>query len=68
MDCYDCHTAGRTATALAVCHHCGAGLCADHARALPDVVRHLSGTGSAAVSAPARRIACTTCAPAEALG
>jgi hypothetical protein len=67
MECFDCATAGRTRTAVAVCHHCGAGLCGDHVRVVPDTVHHLSGTG-VSTAQPARRIACRTCAPAEALG
>ncbi|MDH6132049.1 hypothetical protein P3T37_001434 [Kitasatospora sp. MAA4] len=68
MNCYDCHTAERTTPALAVCHHCGAGLCAEHARALPDTVHHLSGTGASTLPRRARRISCSVCAEAEALG
>ncbi|WP_354637864.1 DUF2180 family protein [Kitasatospora camelliae] len=67
MNCYDCHLADRTTPAVAVCHHCGAGLCGAHARELADTVHHLSGTGPSTLPGKARRIACATCTPAEAL-
>jgi hypothetical protein len=32
MNCYDCIGEGRTASAVAICTSCGAGLCGEHTR------------------------------------
>lgn len=32
MNCYECATEGTTLAAVGACHHCGAGLCLEHAR------------------------------------
>lgn len=32
MNCYVCATASRTEPAVAICRHCGAGLCLEHMR------------------------------------
>ncbi len=32
MNCYVCATADRTEPAVAICRHCGAGLCLEHVR------------------------------------
>jgi len=65
MNCYDCAQAGLTTPAVAVCHECGAGLCADHAiqgRHTLTVVRATST--QTPVDPPQRRIWCQTCAAA----
>ena len=31
MQCYECSSEGMTREAIGVCHHCSAGLCAEHA-------------------------------------
>ena len=68
MNCYDCATTtGTTAAAVAICHDCGAGVCADHAtnesRQLARMVplgRHIP------VEPAARIIRCPTCSAAVA--
>ncbi|MEV6794433.1 hypothetical protein AB0M87_21140 [Streptomyces sp. NPDC051320] len=57
MNRLPCATQGRTATAVAGCHHCGAAICQDHAR-----TDHTPPTGSA--HGRTRRIHCTDCATA----
>jgi len=32
MNCYECMVAGKTVTAVAICQHCGVGLCLEHLR------------------------------------
>ena len=31
MDCYECFSQGHVESAVGLCHHCSAALCADHA-------------------------------------
>jgi len=38
MICYECQQAGRTRDAVALCHHCSAALCPEHALILSDPV------------------------------
>ncbi|WP_371502101.1 DUF2180 family protein [Kitasatospora sp. NBC_00374] len=66
MNCYDCHAEDRVVPAVAVCHHCGAGLCGDHTTSVWEVVHHASGTGASTLPTRARRLLCTTCAVAGA--
>ncbi|MGW3625244.1 DUF2180 family protein [Streptomyces sp. NPDC000880] len=66
MNCYDCHAADRSVTAVAICGSCGAALCADHARSTPQTVHRVNGMGVATLPRAARRITCFTCARAEA--
>ncbi len=62
MHCLDCFLAHRNADALAVCHDCGAGVCADHA-VIRD--RHLTRTApinrTITVEPAARIIRCPAC-------
>ena len=36
MQCYECSEAGKVQDAVALCHHCSAALCADHASIIAD--------------------------------
>ena len=38
MICYECQQAAKKRDAVALCHHCSAGLCVDHALILSDPV------------------------------
>ena len=38
MICYECQQAGKTRDAVALCHHCSAALCPEHALILSDPV------------------------------
>jgi len=38
MLCYECSKIGRHQEAVALCHHCSAALCLDHARIVTDPV------------------------------
>jgi hypothetical protein len=38
MICYECQSRGETRDAVALCHHCSAALCAEHALVLSDPV------------------------------
>jgi hypothetical protein len=66
MNCYDCHQTGNTSAAVAVCHDCGAGVCADHAVQGQHALTVVTATNwQAPVDPPQRRIRCLTCAAAE---
>lgn len=62
MNCFDCAATDTTQPAVAICHDCGAGICADHA---VTQVRRLTRTGGLGmaipVEPPARTIRCRTC-------
>ncbi len=66
MNCLDCSSAGQPTTAVAVCHSCGAAVCALHA-----VVRdhHLIRTApinkQIIIEPAARLVWCSTCAAAH---
>jgi hypothetical protein len=36
MNCYECAKNGKAVAAVGTCHHCGAGLCLEHAREAPE--------------------------------
>ncbi len=68
MNCFECATTTPAATdraAVAVCAHCGAAVCVDHATVAP---HHLTLVEplilTVPVEPPARRIYCPTCAAA----
>lgn len=65
MNCYDCDREDRTVPATAVCRHCGAAVCTEHAHATTELVTRNAGLGLATLPLPARRITCTTCYDAE---
>ena len=66
MNCLDCAGMGRDVTAVAVCHGCGAGVCAVHARV---VARWLTRTAvinrTVMVEPPARLVWCPVCDAAQ---
>ena len=62
MLCYDCSKAGRDQEAVGLCHHCLAGLCADHACVTADPVTALYPLCKAVVlPQKARQLHCATC-------
>ncbi|WP_318723986.1 DUF2180 family protein [Streptomyces albicerus] len=65
LNCYDCQTHDQPTTAVATCSACGAGICHDHARAVPHTLHRLTGMGVATKPRTARRLLCGTCAAAE---
>ncbi len=66
MNCFDCTLAGTATPAVAVCHDCGAGVCAQHAK---EREHHLTRTATInriiTVEPPARLIFCTVCTSAH---
>ena len=38
MNCYECFQNGTAREAVGLCHHCSAGLCAEHACAVADPI------------------------------
>jgi hypothetical protein len=75
VNCYICESVARTRPvslggfserpAVAVCQHCGAGVCFDHAVVLDQPAHRRSGLGSATNGSSTRRFDCPTCAAAE---
>ncbi|MFD9631334.1 DUF2180 family protein [Streptomyces violascens] len=65
MDCYDCNQLGKTASALAVCWHCGAAICPTHIKASAEDVRRSAGMGLSTLRQTTRRLACPTCYDAD---
>lgn len=65
MNCYDCAREDRNVAATAVCRHCGAAVCIEHAHATADLVTRNAGMGLSTLPLHARRITCTTCYEAE---
>lgn len=68
MLCYECSVNGVSTEAVALCSHCAAGLCAEHAHAEADVVRSfrphsIFGTVKQVVELPirARKLLCNVC-------
>ena len=65
MNCYDCAQHGETTPAIAICHDCGAGVCADHRIEGQHALTVVRATSSRyPVNPPQRRIRCHTCAAA----
>ena len=66
MNCFDCAATGHVSTAVAVCHDCGAAVCAEHAVARD---HHLTRTATInrliVVEPPARLIHCLVCTAAH---
>lgn len=58
MNCYDCALEGRKVPATAVCRHCGALVCTEHAHVTADLVYRMVGLGPSARPLAARRITC----------
>lgn len=65
MNCYDCAQSGHTKPALAICHDCGAGLCADHGTEAQHTSTMVRPTNTQhPVDPPQRRIRYHRCAAA----
>jgi hypothetical protein len=65
MNCYDCHHSGAAAPAVAVCHDCGAGVCAEHSVPGLHTLTVVRATSTQTpVDPPQRRIWCQVCATA----
>lgn len=66
MNCLDCNNPTTHVTAVAVCHDCGAGICADHAVIETNYLTRMISLGMpVAVEPPGRIIRCPTCANAN---
>ena len=66
MHCLDCAMNALDRDAVAVCAHCGAGVCLDHAVVVPHrLTRPAALLRQDPVDPPARRLPCLTCAAAE---
>ena len=66
MNCYDCNNHGNDTPAVAVCHDCGAGLCADHVDTQDRYLIRMVPLGMFVnVEPPARIIQCATCSTAN---
>ena len=66
MNCFDCALAGAVTPALAVCHDCGAAVCADHAVARDHyLTRTATINRDVAVEPPARLVRCVACTEAH---
>jgi hypothetical protein len=68
MICYECQQADKRRDAVALCHHCSAALCQEHALALADPVTALYPVCKTVVlPLRARVFLCSTCKEASAL-
>jgi hypothetical protein len=62
MVCFECLQAGERREAAALCHHCSAALCREHAMALTDpVIAQYPIFQTVTLPLPARVILCETC-------
>lgn len=62
MHCYECFENGIDRSAVGLCHHCSAALCADHASVLPDPVTAVYPVVKTVVLPKrARLLLCRTC-------
>lgn len=62
MICYECQQAGERRDAVAICHHCSAALCPDHALVLADpVTAHYPVCQTITLPLQARVFLCRTC-------
>lgn len=61
MNCYEHAKAGHVETAIGVCPHCGAGLCAEHVRECEVENVTYSTVGNPTVNEPSRQLCCDTC-------
>ena len=65
MNCYDCAINHVMTPAVAVCHDCGAGICADHATTAAHRLTKIVPLGRNVPIKPAARIIrCHTCSAA----
>ena len=66
MNCFDCAFVGAVTPALAVCHDCGAAVCADHVVARDHyLTRTATINRVVAVEPPARLVRCVACTAAH---
>lgn len=66
MNCLDCNNPTTHVAAVAICHDCGAGICADHAVIETHYLTRMIPLGMpVAVEPPGRIIRCDTCAQAN---
>ncbi|MBC9713913.1 DUF2180 family protein [Streptomyces sp. TRM66268-LWL] len=65
MKCYDCTQIGRDEDAVAVCRHCGSGVCAQHLRVGDEDVRRIAGMGPSYEPRKARHMTYVQCYEAE---
>ena len=66
MNCFDCAALGQPAAAVAVCAHCGAAVCYDHAHVTARwLTRTLVINRVVAIEPPARTICCGVCQAAR---
>lgn len=65
MNCYDCAQESQTTVATAVCRHCGAAVCTEHAHVTAELVHRTVGMGPSVRPLAARHITCTICYDAE---
>ena len=66
MHCLDCAIHVIDRDAVAICAHCGDGVCLDHAVVVPHrLTRPAVMLRQDPVDPPARRLLCPTCAAAE---
>lgn len=62
MTCYECSQEGKAADAVALCHHCSAALCQEHALALSDpVTAQIPVCKTVVLPLRARVFLCSTC-------
>lgn len=62
MICYECRQNGKVCDAVAVCHHCSAALCQEHAQALTDpVTAQVPVCKTVVLPLRARVFLCSTC-------
>ena len=65
MNCFDCSVYGRATPAVAICHDCGAAICAEHATTVEHHLTRMVPLGRyVAVDPPTRVIRCHPCAAA----
>lgn len=65
MHCLDCDAIGQSASAVAVCMGCGAGVCADHAVVEARILTRIAVINRVEeVDVPARIVSCQICAAA----
>ena len=66
MNCLDCNNRTTIVAAVAICHECGAGICAEHASIETHYLTKMIPLGMPrAVEPPGRIIRCTTCTQAN---
>ncbi|MCH0562318.1 MULTISPECIES: DUF2180 family protein [unclassified Streptomyces] len=68
MNCYDCALENKVVPAIAVCAHCGCGLCMEHACVIGQAVQRPAGMGPSSSRTLARRVICSVCHEAEVFG